>query len=183
MSLPNVIEDQYFEWLYDYVCRGRVNEYISYRKLFMMLYDTEFTYIIPNDENRVADGEYMRYRFASQFEVFEGFSLPQAIDGPVSILEMMIGLAVRVEEETMSDTRYGDRTAQWFWCMLGNMGLGGMTDDIFDRDYVHDKLELFLNRQYSPDGRGGLFYIRNCEADLRYVEIWTQCCWYLNNFI
>ena len=38
-------------------------------------------------------------------------------------------------------------------------------------------------REYAPDGRGGLFTIRNCEEDLRKVEIWYQLCWYLDTII
>jgi hypothetical protein len=104
-----------------------------------------------------------------------------ALDGPCSVLEMMIALAIRCEETIMDDPDIGDRTRQWFWGMIINLGLGGMTDANFDPDFVDDSVLRFLNRDYEPDGRGGLFTIRNCHRDLRDVEIWYQLCWYLDS--
>ena len=40
-----------------------------------------------------------------------------------------------------------------------------------------------MNRTYSPDGDGGLFTVRNCDRDLRNVEIWIQMCWYLDTIV
>lgn len=183
MELSHIIENEYFKWLYNYVCKYKVHGDISYKKLFAMLHDTEFIFSIPNDVNRAIDGEDLRYRFSLEFEEREGVPIPYKIDGPCSVLEMMIALAIRCEETIMDDPRYGDRTAQWFWIMMSNLGLGLMTDDIYDRDLVKRKLDIFLNREYEPDGKGGLFYIRDCTDDLRKVEIWAQLCWYLDKFV
>ena len=96
---------------------------------------------------------------------------------------MLVALAVRIEETIKDDPRYGDRTRQWFWSMLKNMGLNMMTDDVFDKEYCQEKLRIFINREYEPDGKGGLFYIPDHgDEDLRDLEIWTQLCWYLNGF-
>ena len=61
-TFEDQIRNQYFEWLYNYVCRGRANS-ISYRKLFMLLHETEFTFYIRDDFNRARDGIDLRYRF------------------------------------------------------------------------------------------------------------------------
>lgn len=183
MIEENIIENEYFEWLYDYVCKNRVHKNVSYRKLFMMLHDTEFIFSIPNDVNRAKDGEDLRYRFCLYLEEQEGVSVPMPIQGPCSVLEMMIALAIRCEETIMDDTRYGDRTSQWFWNMMSTLGIGLMSDDIYDRDYVREKIDIFLRRNYEPDGKGGLFYIRNCPDDLRDYEIWTQLSWWLDTFV
>lgn len=167
---------EYFEWLTDLVNEGRFGGCVSFRKLLAYLHDTEFIYLIPKDENRAADGVYLRYRFAYEHSGDEEMFL----HGPCSVLEMMIGLAVRCEEDTMADTQIGDRTSQWFWGMVTNLGLGGMNDDRFDIDEVSEVIEQFLYREYSPDGRGGLFTVRGCRKDLRKVEIWTQLMWYLD---
>ena len=82
----------------------------------------------------------------------------------------------------MDDSRYGDRTTQWFWNMLSNLGVSYMTDDRFDEKEATEKIYNFLEKRYSPNGKGGLFYIPDAPEDLRNVEIWTQLCWYLNNF-
>ena len=81
----------------------------------------------------------------------------------------------------MDDPSYGSRIRQWFWKMINNLGLSGMTNSRFDYDYVDDVIFKFLNRDYSPDGRGGLFTVKNCEYDLRDVEIWTQMLYYLDS--
>lgn len=173
------LQNIYFDWLYDLMCEGRYSEETSFRKLFAYLHRTEFTYLIERDENRAIDGIDLRYRFAltnRYTDIYEDY-----LDGPCSVLEMMIALAIMCEEHIMDDPSKGDRTRQWFWYMIVNMGLGGMSDVHFDKRYVIDIVDIFLNRDYAPDGRGGLFTIKNCDTDLRNVEIIYQLYWYLNS--
>ena len=175
----NRIKDDYFTWLYDYVCKGRAHSNTSYQKLFIFLHQIEFTFSIRNDVNRARDGVDLRYRYAMSID--DERVLP-ILDGPCSVLEMIIALAVRCEESIMDDPRYGDRTGQWFWEMMNNLGIGNMYDERFNERVVKDIIYRFLDRNYDSDGKGGLFYIKNCEADLRDMEIWTQLCWYLDQF-
>lgn len=173
-----MIKDRYFDWLYDLVCEERYSKNISYRKLLGYLHDTEFRYSIPRDENRASDGVNLRWRYSDT----HGFDdIPEELYGPCSVLEMMIALAIRCEENIMDDPNVGDRTGQWFWGMIVSLGLGGMTDSRYDKDFVMDTVDIFLERDYEPDGRGGLFTIRDCTRDLRDVEIWYQLCWYLDS--
>lgn len=178
------IENEYFEWLYDWVCGIRDNSRISYRKLIMRLHRIEFRYSIAMDRNRASDGKELRYRFA----LTNGYEdnpevVLNALDGPCSVLEMMIALSIRCEEDYMDDPSVGSRVAQWFWGMVINLGLGSMTDSLFDRGQVDQVIERLLNREYAPNGEGGLFTIDNSEYDLREVEIWYQLCWYLDNIV
>lgn len=168
-----MIRDEYFEWLYDLASGNRYSENISYRKLLRYLHKTEFYYSIEKDQNRAKDGIGLRSRFASYDARY--------ITGPCSVLEMMIALAIRCEEDIMDDASVGDRTRQWFWGMIVNLGLGAMIDKEFDEELVEDIVTRFLDREYEPDGRGGLFTVRNCDRDLRDVEIWYQLCWYLDS--
>lgn len=175
------INDEYFEWLFDLVCRQRFAEQISYRRLLSYLHNTEFRYIIRRDQNRADDGIDLRYRFALARGNRDSYeSIMADLEGPCSVLEMMIALAIRCEETIMDDANIGDRTGQWFWGMVRSLGLGSMTDSRFDRELVEDVVTRFLDREYEPDGEGGLFTIRRCEYDLRTVEIWYQLCWYLD---
>lgn len=173
------VRDAYFNWLYDAVCKGRSHENISYKKLFAFLHDIEFTFNIRNDINRARDGVDLRYKYAMRFDDERVLDI---LDGPCSVLEMMVALAIRCEVEIMDDTRYGDRTGQWFWEMMSNLGIGNMFDEAFDADFVEERIAIFLNREYEPNGKGGLFYIMGCQHDLRDLEIWTQLCWYLDKF-
>ena len=174
----NNVTIDYFDWMYNLVCRNRYSKNISFKKLFSYLNDTKFTYSIRMDLNRAKDGTELRRRYANEFKIA---NIYDRICGPCSVLEMMIALAIRCEETIMDDENFGDRTDQWFWDMMKNLGLGHMNDDEFDEEYVSDVVTRFLNRDYEPDGRGGLFFVRNCDIDLRDVEIWIQMLWYLDN--
>ena len=174
----NNVTIDYFDWMYNLVCRNRYSKDSSFKKLFSYLNDTKFTYSIRMDLNRAKDGTELRRRYANEFKIA---NIYDRICGPCSVLEMMIALAIRCEETIMDDENFGDRTDQWFWDMMKNLGLGHMDDDEFDEEYVSDVVTRFLNRDYEPDGRGGLFFVRNCDIDLRDVEIWIQMLWYLDN--
>lgn len=177
-----MIRDEYFEWLYNSMCENRFGRGVSYVKLFNYLHDTEFTWTIPRDENRAEDGIDLRYRFAKESGYDSPYSVSTCIDGPCSVLEMMVALAIRCEERLAGDPdNFGDRTRQWFWEMITNLGLGSMHDENFNRRIVIQTIGRFLDREYSADGKGGLFCIKNCEHDLRDVEIWYQLNWYLNS--
>lgn len=137
------------------------------------------------DSNRVGDGINLRYRYGDEESIHPGIiaTLLDTEDRPCSILEMMIGLSLRCEESIMANADYGDRTGQWFWGMIVNLGLGNQSDEQYDENIVNDILEVFLNRLYAPDGTGGLFRLHSAPEDLREVEIWYQMCWYLDEII
>ena len=175
------VNNEYFNWLYNLVCRNLYSDRISYRKLLMHLHDTEFRYVILRDKNRAEDGYNLRYRFADEYTYID--DADTYISGPCSVLEMMVALSIRCEDTIMDDTSYGDRTKQWFWEMINNLGLSSMNDNQYDKRFVTDVIETFLDREYKPDGRGGLFTIRNCDEDLRTMEIWYQLCWYLDSIV
>ena len=170
------IEKYYFEWMFDLICANRYSEEFSYRKVLEYLHDVEFTYSIPRDIDRAEDGKALRYRFAYEND-YEGAE--KYLDGPCTILELMVSMAIRCEE-IMDDTAYGDRTAQWFWRMMINLGIDDMTNSRFDVYYVSEVIDKFLNRDYDPDGRGGLFRVRHCDYDLRHVDLWRQMTWFLD---
>lgn len=180
MTRDDVIND-YFQWLSDLVCGERFAEENSRYKLLARLHSIDFTWKISRDANRAEDGISLRYRFA-KMQSHEDLvnAVLDYLDGPCSVLEMMVALAVRCEETIMDDPSKGDRTGHWFWSMIVSLGLGGIRDSNFNRDYVDKTIDIFLRRKYEPNGKGGLFTIKNCSDDLRKVEIWTQLCWYLD---
>jgi hypothetical protein len=180
MTLKDRIGNEYFEWMYRMVASKRYSEPFSFRKLFAYLHNTEFVYIIPLDKNRAEDGISLRRRFVVDQNCED---MLEYLDGPCSVLEMMVATAICCEERFMDDPDIGDRTAQWFWGMITTLGLGSMTDNHFDRRYVKKVVDRFLAREYEPDGTGGLFQVRNCKYDLREVEIWYQMCFYLNGIL
>ena len=179
MFRDQIIND-YFEWLWNFTkCRGHSQN----RKIITLLHNIEFRYSIPMDANREEDGIDLRYRFITEVGIPKNYQEVYGyLDGPCSVLEMMIALAIRCEESIMDDPDIGDRTSEWFWLMMKNLGLDYMSDRKFDRDIAEEKISIFLDRRYKRNGEGGLFVV-NGRRDLRKVEIWYQMCWYLDTFV
>lgn len=175
------INNEYFEWLFDMVCGERFSSCISYRKLLTYLHSTVFSYSIPNDANRADDGISLRYRFLNERDYDTDYI--DDLGGSCTMFEMVTALALRCEETLMDDPTIGNRTSQWFWSMIVNLGLGDMYDENYDEEYVDEVVTRFLRRDYDPDGNGGLFTIRNCRKDLRKAAIWHQFNWYLDRFV
>lgn len=175
---------EYFEWMYNLVCSDKYNRRISFRKLLYFLHNTEFIVLLKNDSNRAIYGIDFRYRFGYEC----GYSrdlIDEYLDiRPCSVLEMMVALAFEVEEQLMTDEdHYGNRTGQWFWNMINNLGLGKMTDANFDEEYANFVVQRFLRREYQKNGEGGLFTINDPTRDMRTAEIWYQIMWYLNDYL
>ena len=177
----NEIEKEYFEWIYNLVIDQRYNRK-SYKKLFSFLFSREFTYIIEMDSNRASDGEQLRYMFGLEHHYDHSYIRDNLDTRNASVLEVMIALSIRCEEHIMEDENYGNRTGQWFWNMLTSLGLGGMDDVRFNRHEANDIIDRFLAREYSPDGRGGLFTV-DTHSDMRDIEIWYQMCMYLEKYV
>lgn len=179
----NELNKEYFEWMYQLVCNERYPKRISYRKLLTHLHDIEFTYIIGMDGNRAEDGIDLRYRFGYERQYSRSMIATYLDDRPCSVLEMLTALAIRCEEHIMDDPDIGNRTGQWFWNMISNLGLSSLNDTRFDSEYLNRVITRFLNREYKRNGEGGLFTVKNCKHDLRTVEIWYQMCWYLDDIL
>lgn len=172
---------------YEYYCflKGLIGERrkSKYEKLLQYLYSKEFTYLIDLDGNRYADGIELRYRFGYETGIPDARIASELDVTPCSVLEMMIALAARCEDDIMFEPDIGNRTRQWFFDMLNNMGLIIFDDIWFEKGRVEEIVERFLERRYEPDGRGGLFRIDRSGRDLRCVEIWVQAMWYLDEVI
>lgn len=177
------IREEYFEYLYQVVCGDDIVAKLSWRRLIWHLFNTPFRIsYIQMDENRMLDGIRLRYIFGDDAQ-YPRSVIDSCIDEDCSVLELMIALATRMENEIMASSEYGDHTSLWFWSMIGSLGLNAMTDDQYDPEDVDFILDRFMDREYGPDGEGSLFYIQNSQKDLRHIEIWYQMCEYLNNLI
>lgn len=173
------VREQYFNWMYDMVFTKRAP---SYARLLRYLNSQEFTYNIRLDGNRADDGLYLRYRFKQENHL-RAVDVDRCLTGKCSVLEMMVALCLRIEEDIMDDPVKGNRIHKWFHVMLKSLGLLDMDDAYFDERYTDKVITRFLNREYEPNGAGGLFRIKDCPYDLRSVEIWYQMCWYFDSIL
>lgn len=177
------IDSEYFEWIYSIVCDDTYDDVRSYQKLLKHLYDKEYTYVIDMDANRAQDGLSLRRRFAYELGYSQKDIAQALIDRPCGVLEMMVALSIRCEETIMYDPDYGNRTSELFWTMIKSLGLDKMYDSRYSGRHVDEVLDRFMNNDYDPDGKGGLFTIEDCRYDLRGVEIWCQMNWYMDTIL
>lgn len=175
---------EYIDWLSNKVYDPKFVKRKHYGRLMTYLFDKEFIYIIPMDENRAEDGIALRYDFASDMGYDASDISMEILNRPCSMLEMMVALADRIETHIMGDPGGEDNPGQWFWTMIVNLGLGGMIDKEFSSTYCDMVVDKCNNREYLPNGEnGGLFVVNDPSLDLRNVEIWYQMNWYLNEII
>lgn len=170
------LQSQYFNWLVSIA--DLPENYILLKKLF----NTEFVWSVAFDDNRAIDGINLRYRFGRVSGTPDPVICGVLDTVPCSILEMIVALALRVEEQIMGDESIGDRTSFWIKSMFNSLGLLDYTDSRYDEAAVNNIIYIFLNRQYSRTGIGGLFAIPDLDSskDMRKADIWAQMCWYMN---
>lgn len=173
-------EHEYFYWLCELVHIDQDER--TYWLLAKELFEKPFIPLIAHDENRSSDGLELREEYMSDADCYGELD----IDGDCSIFEMLIALARRMDFETSDpndpmDTN--DTTAYWFWEMIDNLGLMEFDDDSYieleGQTYVDWILEIFVDRQYEPNGEGGIFPLKRVCEDQREVELWYQ----MNNYL
>ena len=163
-----VVDNAYFDWLCDRI------DYIpgvdgEYDILLGTLHSVPFTWSVSHDENRAADGLNLREMFMDD----EDWHSEPLIGEPCSVLEMMIGLAIRIENDIMWDGET-DRTHEWFWIMVANLGLDRYDNDNYSSEDVNYIVDKMLRRTYEKNGEGGCFPLACCFRDQRKVELWNQ---------
>lgn len=161
----------YFDWLLEKVDFNH-NGHDCYEELLKYLNSIEFTSRIPKDENRTIDGLNLRDDFMDERNI-NGY-----IEGPCSVLEMLVAFSIRIELDITGDPGEDD-LSRWFWVMLKNLGLLKYDDDNFDLEEVENIVKIFLERKYFRDGRGGLFPLFHPKTNQRETELWYQMQRYL----
>lgn len=154
----------------------------SHTELFWILYDLEFTWILPLDESKSSNGIRMRDRYAYE----EGKHLPDGwMDHPCSFLEMTASLAFAMEESFLYDPNTDDGVDTWFRILMENCGLWELDDEAFEDDWEWCAAEAegiaftIMQRRYASDGEGGLFPLDDPKEDQRTIEIGQQ----MNSYI
>lgn len=174
------METTYFDKLYE--VSGMPE---NYRIVMMELYRKEFYSLVDHDENREADALEQRDFIGGE------------ITGPARLLEVMVGLAARMD--SILGSTDGDRESikNSFWEIFVNLGLEEFTDCRFCNGWMpcdfSQICEKLLKREYEKNGKGGFFPLI-CEKnhklvnseetkihklDQRKVEIWYQMQAYL----
>jgi len=160
--------DEYYEWLMDIIDGPG-----KYSKVLRRMWKTEFYAIVENDNNRAADGIELRYHY----EYVTGENCNK--EGACTLLEMIVGVARRVENDFLYDPEYDDRTYIWFWEMFYNLGLGDYDDMQYNDVKVRDIIEDFLDRRVVKGEIRSLFPSKWDKNKWPEMEIWRQMSIYI----
>lgn len=168
------IESLYFNWLSAKVMQIEVpTPSLTFWKLLRELHNTEFVWLVPNDDNRAEDGLDLRLEFLREANLEPDFGWSNV---GCSIFEMFIAFARRLEFETDQPLR------EWFWIFIDNLGLSSCNDATYPGAVnVDDILYKFVWRTYDYNGQGGMFPLQKADRDQRKVEIWYEFCAYLSD--
>lgn len=166
------VSANYYFWLLKKV--GITNpEKCNFDDLFRYLHTIEFIDTVPNDRNRVIDGLNLREEFLNECNI-SGY-----LEGPCSMLEMLVAFSIRIELDITGDPG-SDDLGRWFWVMLENSGLKKFNNRHFDEEEIDKIVDILLNRRYKQDGEGGFFPLLHPRKDQRGVELWFQMQAYLS---
>lgn len=157
------LEAEYFNWLCAKVTDGPMD-----RNLMVILYQTEFIWIVAADSHRAMDGLELRQEFLYETNN-ESDKSWEAL--PCSLLEFLIAFAQRAQFQTDIPVK------DWFWILMTNLNLDEFRHQtIINRNQVDDIIQTFLFRTYDPRGFGGMFPLPDTKKDQREIELWYQWC-------
>lgn len=166
------LDELYFKWLYSQVADPEIQEpRLTYWGVLNVLFRKEFVWVdsVVNDENRIKDGRALRIEFVES----QGWSVSDVdsewIGWGCSMLELMVGLARRLEFLAGGTPHY------WFWVMMENIGLSGYNDRRrLPKRHIDDVLNIVIFRNYTASGLGGFFPLQHPGEDQRDIELWEQ---------
>ena len=182
------VKDLFFAWLYDLISDKKARH--GYIQLCRVLYEKRFRWSVPNDDNRLEDGLILRETFILEEDLDQDhLEVRYFLEQPCSVLEVLIGVAQRLND-TMYDLKdHANHTSRWFKELLDNLTLDKFIDnpegnneplDPMADCEVEEILETFLGRTYDFHGNGGLFPLKKRPLkNQQLVEIWYQMMTYL----
>lgn len=161
---------KYFDWL---ISQIEINSNRTYNDLLNKLHETDFLWIVPNDDNRVFDGLDLRTEFIDNthgWKLEEIMQLPIMTGRTASVLEVLIALSRRVAFTCGGEAKW------WAWQLMGNVGLFRFPDPLTRKkeERLNDILEALIWRTYKRNGEGGFFPLNESLEDQTKVEIWYQ---------
>lgn len=160
-------ERRYLKWMKRQIAYDRAK---SYDDLFEILFEKEFVWIVPNDDNRIEDGMEIRHSYFKEHGV---------LSRGCSVLEVILAMSQRLAFNA------GGEADDWAWTLIENLELHKMSGHIGQRraDQIEETLEKFIWRTYEADGSGGMFPLAWPKYDQRRIELWYQMCAYIDEIV
>jgi hypothetical protein len=162
--MSDAVLRRYFLWLVRQIDLGDGD----YDDMLHFLHFREFVWIVPNDDNRIADAMDVRKEFYRKRR-------RETPEYSVTVLEVIVALSRRVAFNA------GGGPAQWAWTLMLNLGLDRFAGKLTRRkeEKLGDLLDALIFRTYERNGSGGFFPLRYPEEDQTKVEIWYQMSAYI----
>lgn len=161
------LKEEYLRWLEPQLKDEHATRTKTYWDLANLMFETEFTWSVPMDDNRLVDAMDLRVEFARLFR-----ASPNRLRslGPPSFLEVLIVLSRK-----MAFTAGGSAPG-WAWQLLNNIELLRMSDPLSRAKYnrAQEIMHVVISRTYAPDGTGGFFPLAWPDDDQTKIELWYQ---------
>lgn len=178
------LNDLYFKWLLE-ILGFRDLGSCRYISMLSYLYSTDFRLtdpIVGHDDNRLSDGFELREEYSNSFTDPD---LPDIFGEPVSVLEVLVAFARRIDDDVMYDGNL--HASKWFFIMIYNLGMQNFTDDQLGVGWTIEEeeqiIDIWMSRTFEPDGTGSIFPVKTTAFDQRNVEMWYQMQeWFKDNY-
>lgn len=154
----------------------------DYTALLSLLFNREYTWSIQMDETRAAYVKIARDEYLSTLNLGtdEKIHWSESLDVPPTVLEVLVMLAKQMED-AFGYAREKD-IPNWFWMMLKNLHISKYDDSILgtkEANIINDKLDIWLYREFEPNGHGSPFPLHRMCQDQRQVDLWQQANLYV----
>lgn len=169
--MSNPLAEDYLRWLGPQI--RDEDKTPTYWDLFGIMFEKEFEWKVPNDDNRLQDGVDLRAEYCYANHIRRG-SLTRL--GQARFLEVLIGLSRRMSFNA------GGTAQGWAWQFILNLELSRMTDPLLrgKQRKTDDILDTVIWRTYTPDGVGGFFPLAWPDEDQTQKELWYQMAAYID---
>lgn len=154
----------------------------DYTALLSLLFNREYIWSIRMDETRASYVKIARDEYIStlNLEPDDKIAWYESLDGLPTVLEVLVMLAKQMED-AFGYAREKD-IPNWFWMMLKNLDISKYDDSILgtkEAEAINHKLDVWLCRDFEPNGHGSLFPLHRMCQDQRQVDLWQQANLYV----
>lgn len=167
--------DDYLQFL---IWRCQIQPFVRFGRLFEILHHIDFEWELDRDENRESDGVDLRdeYKIPDGFdeEIEEAFYAQRC-----SVLEMLIALAIRIDDEFIGDPAE-EHPEIFFMEMIRNLGLDKFSGNCYREYDVIKIINRWMRREFERNGRGSPFPVQHDPRNQRDLEIWDQVNSYIS---
>lgn len=95
------------------------------------------------NKDRYDDAEQLRIRYGDDNNIAD--ILSYFSKEPITVFEVLLALSIRIEEKIMVDDKKGDRTSQWFWALVNDIGLCEYDDNNWDLDLIDNTIKEWMS--------------------------------------